>query len=358
MLLVIFGAGASYDSDPSRPASQPKPSLYAQRMPIPRSVPRADRPPLARELFGYRFRRLLDRYSPARVLADRLRPAENPGGPSIEAEFEQLQQEAIGRATVRRQLVAARYFLREAVERSCSEWMSDINGVTNYLRLVDVLEQLTGNEVCYVTFNWDTMLDRACLDSQGWDLNKLANYIVSDTTAIVKLHGSTNWVRPVTGVSCPWSGGHGDHAAEWIMTNWSDDWSPADSYDLGDCLSFVQGQPVPFPAIAIPTRNKSEGDFQVPSDHLVALKSMLPSVDRVLVIGWRGQEHHFWELWKTNRGKSNPNVLVVDENMSAAEEVARSIRALGALDHVTAAQSYGFTGLLKDSDTLGQFLVK
>ena len=84
MLLVILGAGASYDSVPSRPA--PNDAHY-------NDLP--NRPPLADQLFADRqyFGRVMTKYQECLDIAPRLRHLR--GGASIESVLQLYQSEAI-----------------------------------------------------------------------------------------------------------------------------------------------------------------------------------------------------------------------------------------------------------------------
>ena len=48
-------------------------------------------------------------------------------------------------------------------------------------------------------------------------------------------------------------------------------------------------------AIALPVETKNE--FEFPEAHLKKLRSVIPEVTRILIIGWRGTEEHFLKLW-------------------------------------------------------------
>src|SRR6266511_5311246 len=106
MLMVVFGAGASYDSAPSHP--------------LPRYHGEADpaghvRLPLADELFGERalFAPILERFPRALYVVPRLRHLQP--GETVERVMEALQVEAATDARRHRQLAAVRYYLQAAI---------------------------------------------------------------------------------------------------------------------------------------------------------------------------------------------------------------------------------------------------
>jgi hypothetical protein len=63
------------------------------------------------------------------------------------------------------------------------------------------------------------------------------------------------------------------------------------------------------PGLAIPTQSGKE--FACPSGHLKHFKEALPSVTKVLIIGWRGLEQHFIELLRSAFANKRPLFQVV-----------------------------------------------
>ncbi len=103
MLLVVFGAGTSYDSDPDhRPFDNPN-NLPAERLP----VLEHNRPPLANRLFDNRpqFLSAMDQFQECKPLIPRLRKS----GVAVEQELARLQAEAGAYPERHRQLAAIRY---------------------------------------------------------------------------------------------------------------------------------------------------------------------------------------------------------------------------------------------------------
>src|ERR1700737_2733041 len=145
--MVIFGAGASYDSAPDRP-----PATH---------VTYAHRPPLASTLFAPTYGDWVHRYPQSQGLMPRLRAA----SPSIEEELEKIREEAKTHPSLRRQLAAIRYYLQGVIQSTSINWYRATNGgLTNYVRLLQRVEawRSAHNErVCLVTFNYDTLLERA-----------------------------------------------------------------------------------------------------------------------------------------------------------------------------------------------------
>src|SRR6266540_3030507 len=147
MLMVIFGAGASYDSaaDPGRGET-------------------TWQPPLANDLFGRRdfFGKAIDDFEDVRALATRLGTL--PDGRGLEEELEALQEDAQTYAPLRRQMTALRFYLQRIIRVTAQKWSDSLYGVTTYVSLVNTIDRLwvhRGKSVCFVTFNYDLLLDGA-----------------------------------------------------------------------------------------------------------------------------------------------------------------------------------------------------
>ncbi len=106
------------------------------------------------------------------------------------------------------------------------------------------------------------------------------------------------------------------------------------------------------PALALPVVSKSE--FVCPQPHLERLKQMIPNVERILVIGWRGAEKHFLSLLKD--GLTKPvRILSVCGNSNDAADTNRRIREAGIQGTFFEATG-GFSDLVANDENL-QFIV-
>jgi len=150
-LLVIFGAGASYDSiDPT-------------------TVDITDaswRPPLASQLFDDRrnFNQALQNYPHFTGRLGDLRRKAAAGGLNVEHELELIRAQAASYPPARVELAAIQFYLRQVLAECTTRWHENATGVTNYVDLLSRIDRwrLERNErVMLVTFNYDTLLDRA-----------------------------------------------------------------------------------------------------------------------------------------------------------------------------------------------------
>jgi SIR2-like domain len=286
MLMVIFGAGASYDSCPTYPPGSSAAGYGGD--PLNKDY----RPPLANELFENRpmFADAIQKFPECQPIVPRLRSL---SGETLEAVLEDLQAKSIYYPRGVQQLAAVRYYLQFVIRECERGWRGVVKGVTNYKSLLNEIERgNTGKEqVCLVTFNYDTLLEDA-LSHFGLPIETIDDYTKKHPFyKLFKLHGSVNWARTVdtrTKAQNPehaWSVAYDliERAAE-IPIN--QEYVLTEAHPPGA----IRGIPV-FPAIAIPVEKKKS--FECPPGQLEELVALLPKVSQVLVIGWRASEAHF-----------------------------------------------------------------
>jgi hypothetical protein len=312
MLTVIFGAGASYDSNPSRQLNV---------------VPTAEayRPPLANDLFGDRvlFAESIARFERLHPIIPRLR---NIGRKTVESVLQELQNEANDDPERLRQLAAVRYYLHTMLWDCEARWRAEAKGISNYKSLLDqIRHRRKGREIiCLATFNYDTLLEDA-LPGLGLTLQAMSDYVAGHPHyRVVKLHGSINWAHPVEGAieyrnpGAAWQvvEAHIERIKELRIAN---TFVRVASHPCG-----VQDGVGLFPAIAIPLEAK--GSFECPQEHLKFLCEHLARTDRLLLIGWRATEAHFLDLL----GKHLPGrvrALIVAGNEAEAVNIGRRLES-------------------------------
>lgn len=285
MLMVIFGAGASYDSVPDAPA--PHPSTLQPERDIQYRLPVAIHLFLRRPIFDA----AIERYSQCVPIVQQLRTMQHGGG--FERELELLRAEADVYPRRHVQLHAIRYYLHEIIWTCTQGLLSDYKSVTNYASLLDrIAHWLATREheaVRFITFNYDTLLEKAFSDVTGRNLDTLASYVTSQDYRIYKPHGSISWVRDVAndGPTIRANPAQG-------LINLGDKLEPIeDAYHLN--TEQPGRQVLSYPALALPVETKSK--FEMKSSHLSLMKEDIAAVTKLLVVGWRATEAHFLELW-------------------------------------------------------------
>ncbi len=302
--MVVFGAGASYDSVPSRP-----PNRYTMEF----------RPPLSDELFADRplFVDAVSRFERCLPIVPLLRHIAD--GDSLEAVLGRLQAE-VGEYPERpKQLAAVRFYLHFVIWECERHWDDTAKGVTNYKSLLDQIRrwQKSGQETCLVTFNYDRLLEHV-LPSIGITVSNIDDYVGHAGFKVVKLHGSVDWAREVdspiddVGNRNTWQVGQEliDRAAEIKV---SDRFHMVTEHPIGKL-----GNRAAFPAIAIPLERKDT--FECPSAQLAVLTDFIPKVTKILVIGWKAMDQSFLSLLREHL---NGGVFVM--TVAGSEEGSRAV---------------------------------
>ncbi|MGA3061852.1 MAG: hypothetical protein ABSD90_01350 [Methylocystis sp.] len=315
MIMVIFGAGASFDAVPSRP-----PWAYPREM-------LDSRLPLATELFLdlELFTGWVANFPQCKPIIPYLRSI--PPGVTLEHVLENLQEEGKTDPERLRQIAAIRYYLQCVIWECENRWNSVAHGITNYVTLLDQLRRsrTTSDPVLLVTFNYDRMIE-STLSSVDISIRELPDYIRHDSFKLFKLHGSVHWAReienPVANIN--------------EMNNWNvanNLISIAPDINITDRFRIVDHHPtgkvgdIPlFPAIAIPVETKI--NFECPSSHLDCLRAFLGKVTKVLTVGWAAQEQHFLKLLREHLTEEI-HVKVVAGNIPDGEQALDRVRGAG-----------------------------
>jgi hypothetical protein len=342
MILVVLGAGASFDLDPTHP---PTPNQYETE----------PRMPLAKDLFADRaaFNECLEEYPAARTLIPYLR-----GQTDVEAQLQRLQAEADSDAQRVRQLAAIRYYLRDMIAVYQSACLQRASHITNHATLIDQLRRTTSDEIYLVTFNYDTLLENALTAQLDLKFDSFEGYIADSRFMVFKLHGSCNWARIVKTPLLQ----SGNVAAELIRRapelEVSDEFCFATKFPRGHFMrEFPEIRPGGsvvhhkrevglFPAIAIPVRDKDQ--FECPSAHTTRLRDVLPKVQGILTVGWRASESQFLKMLSEHLRQPVIRCVVVSGNYDGAQETITNLRSANTNIGFTSFHG-GFTRFVQES---------
>jgi hypothetical protein len=360
--MIVFGAGASHDSLAEYP---PISFQTFQQLAMPHYQNEPRRPPLAAQLFQHeRFSEFFTRYPECVGLFPQLDRAAKSTG--IEQRLAELVEESEGDSVVRAQLIALRFYIREVIASSVTKWRDITRGADNYAELLDRVDRWRRKtqpeqQVALVTFNYDVLLDEATSGLHYFrpPFKSMADYIGRDEYKLVKLHGSTDWLRLIPGVSHK----HGSYAdaIEFASRNQI---PPPSGADIVTCNEAApQGKrPVDMPAIAIPVQEKSPSSFELPREHMDVLVRCIDATTDLIVVGWRGMERHFLDLWHAKTppeyAPSGPphlkRVLIVDKG-EGTQAVESQLRTVGLMDAQMELLADGFSAFLM-GDRLETFL--
>jgi len=318
MLMVVFGAGASYDSVSKLPDYNRLASTY--------------RPPLASGLFSRRphFDAWISRYYACNAVINQLQSP--PNGSSVESELEKLWTEREKNPRRYRQLAAVQFYLHSMIWECTEKWEREVaRGVTNYKNLLDRIDswrRQTNEKVCLVTFNYDTMLENALVDLDI-KISDLSHYIANNDYKIIKPHGSVNWAHGVYGDIVKDLRRTSLEVANELIERRSELTITSDFQMLRQPLveqsAMWSSKSLLFPALAIPLEHKQ--DYECPTEHLEVLRTCIPEVTKMLLIGWRATETKFIELLKE---KLQKKIIMKVVNSSESSETSK--RLASALD--------------------------
>ncbi len=362
MLLVIFGAGASYDSVPHLPP--PVPTTGGQNNWTPINSPTVGRheefrPPLANQLFEDRpiFVEAMQLFGDCRPLVPLLRKR----GTAIEQELAKFQEQAKTFPERYRQLAAIRYYLHFALQECQRHWLALHRGITNYVTLLDAIERWRfefKEQVCFVTFNYDTMLEDAMSQVLRFSFRDLSSYISREDYRLIKLHGSVTWGREVDGIA----NAHG--LTPQSLIDRGADLQISGRYRITSrfLAPLEEDGTVVFPALSIPVENKDE--FSCPREHVEMLGATLRQVSKLIAVGWRATEADFLGMLNARLTglTGTPDLMVVSGDSEGAEETKRNLSRPPAAqfrdfifgDFIPIED--GFTGLIERMDRLDAFL--
>jgi hypothetical protein len=294
------------------------------------------------------------RYPRSRPLIALLRSAVHRGGAdSLEENLVQYRRRGARDLSIAGNVASFQFYLRDRLLASSQYVLNSPSmsgGATRYTLLVTELRQWAyayGWHVCFVSFNYDTLLDQACADVWGLDVFDLDSYVFRDEVcSLVKPHGSALWAYKLN-----------DH----MMKR-----EEADAYAINDPLpkgaQIVASRQHPYlgydgdynpslPALALPL--KDEKEFIWPRTHEAHMRrNVLPNVHRVATIGWRAAEKHFISL--LSEGATPDSAIVCTENEKACGAASVNLskaytrRAISSIKQI----SSGFESITQEGGLL------
>lgn len=339
MLMFVFGAGASYDSDPDRPTDEEPLDDFDFR------------PPLAAGLFAPNNRigkEAIAAFPRSAPLMMRLREATRQGE-DIEEVLEQIAVGSDVYPGTATQLLAFRAYLAQLMSQVPDEWADECQGLTNYVLTLEqadrwnqALHGSTEPVIC-VTFNYDSLLERAVRSVFGHRINHIDQYASHPLVHVFKPHGSVNWQRAATWDQPEnhWISKHGGLSKainEAASLDWSEDFRFQSNDEYQDRSTATK---VWLPALSIPVRNKAE--FTMPDGHMAPLCADLRKVTTVVAVGWRARERHFLRLLQDNLGGALVRLVAGAETDQSAQETVDNLWMTGRFTQFAVCGT-GFSG--------------
>jgi hypothetical protein len=302
-LLVVLGAGASYQCWP--PERGGTLSL-----------------PLANGLYSTDQTQdeLLNVYDLTGLAAKIRRKAQLAGKEfDIEAELAGIKERAekAGDFNVLKSLLKSRFYIQELVQKLSEETIRATNGHTLYVDFLNDLKDWidgnpSGRSVDIVTFNYDTLIDKAMstVYSHDWRVKNnespLSAYYLGQNLRIYKPHGSINWGRTITR----------NGLDSYVYSDFNQASNDFNTIEISDKFNFVDlvyrnGERKDYlPAIAIPFKGKSFDECPIPMRK--KMLDVVASAESILTIGWRGGDEHFLEELRKNTDARDVAVVSPD----------------------------------------------
>jgi hypothetical protein len=328
--MVIFGAGASYDSLARGPSGE-----YGSVW----------RPPLANELFDPRWGPYITLFPQAASLITDL---EKPGT-NVEGELEKFQNDTEQYARLRVPLTAIRYYLQSMLSSCQSRWGLETRHVTNYNPLLLQIDRWVKVEKVLVSFNYDTLLEEALDSTLGIRFDSMGDYVTGNYK-VIKPHGSINWWHSVDSPKFPSPTSIPEDRVPMVIAR-AQELKISPVFELSTpTRAILPGIPT-IPALALPVATKSE--YECPDDHQKVLAQSFQNVTKVLVIGWRATENRFLKSFAQGIGRNRPQFLVVSRNEESAVQVEQMIKDRLRENGASAEYShlpYGFSAAIKNHD--------
>jgi hypothetical protein len=233
-------------------------------------------------------------------------------------------------------------------------WSKVHMGVTNYGTLLDEIERWRSSvrkPICFVTFNYDRMLERAMeqsLQASRRPIETLADYISHDDYKVIKIHGSVDWAHAIEYPAV----GTVEHAIGYAGPSLK----LSTTYQKTTSASTLANGRVGFPALAIPVEKKNE--FSCPPEHLTALAEFIPKVTKIIAVGWRAMEQNFLDMLHNRlTGLQNDvDLMVVSGSDADANATVKNLRMNMRSPRKRSLIGTGFTGPINNIAWLEQFL--
>lgn len=342
-LMVIAGAGASFDSDLER-----VPERYTDgRWERIRDPYAAERIPLAKDLFGRRFASIRNRYPRVQSLAAAVMGA--LGKFTVEEFLGDYRESRAGDPIATAKLMAARYYISDLIKQQEERWYIDRSENNNWMafleyfraRGLDIDAQLT-----FTTTNYDRLIEFALGQVAGREFSHIAHYTRDNLTNVLKLHGSVDWML----VDTRWTRDPAENTTQWIIDNAADIEEPTHyAHENQEFDSHVRR----LPAIAIPVKKKTY--FTCPESVELRFRERLKRTTHLLVVGWRGEDPHIVEPLQ-QLTKSLQKIVLVGPNVSELAVLKQKMTLSNLGDDDVVVASMGFSDFVSRSEPLDALL--
>lgn len=296
-VLIVIGAGASFDSWPKHVA---RPHDYE-----------SGRLPLANTLFSPLPTQdsFLDKYD-LMGLASSLRLKAGVQGDKfdVEAELAKISDTANERtdSNTIQNLFKARFYLHGVISTLTQRTLAHTHSHTVYVDLLTKLKDWIDSSplsrfVDIVVFNYDDLIEKAMANVYNYDwFSKSRNtplnaYYSGKNLRLYKPHGSINWGREIL-----------KNENHFFYTDINQAFENFNEIEIMHSFQFISLEAFTglneknyIPAIAVPFKNKTNFE-ECPQMMQEKMLEAIKNADKIVTLGWKGTDKHFTDLLTTN----------------------------------------------------------
>jgi hypothetical protein len=343
--LFIFGAGASHDSLTELNKLGVKKEMELKKW----------QPPLTNEIFDRsRFEDVLNKHQEARYVDGEAARRIKTGYSLEDLLTDILKKKAPNYPEWYGYLMSFRLYLQELFREITQNYFDKRS---NYCGLLSEIQDHSNNCAWIVNFNYDLLLERQVFDVYG--MSDVDDY-VNGSIKVIKIHGACNWFRVLgrgqttdvdfkTGKDYLIQNaqkiflGEADPQTQTVLPrpiikNVTSDWEffePVEFWPFPDTVKYY------VPDIALPLHEKR--DFVCPNEHIQKLEKQLPTIDRVIIIGWKAADEFLLNTISSELKGRNVPVFVVSGKSSGG--IAKRVSDKYGLRCISLGQT--FTDFLK-----------
>ncbi|QQS44388.1 SIR2 family protein [Candidatus Roizmanbacteria bacterium] len=321
-VLVVIGAGASYDAWPKHVYN-----YNGQRLPLANEL----FAPLAIQNHYLQQYNLMGLAAKLRLLADSKKHDFD-----IEKELAEIFDTAKERNDPNdlQNLFKARFYIHSLILALTQETLKRTNGHTNYVTLLYKLkdwinEYPSDRFVDIVVFNYDSLIEHAMTNVYGYDWfhktsdQPLTAYYRGNNLRIYKPHGSINWGNEIHKSEKPYIYWNQEEVFQSFI-----DIKPLSSICVIDPANISRRiQKSYIPAIAIPYKNKQHFD-ECPNEMKEEMIEATLKANKLITIGWKGSDENYTSILKKNSHLTDIYVVSPNANTNLDEIFPSIIRPI------------------------------
>lgn len=246
------------------------------------------------------------------------------------------------------QIISLPYYLADLFKNISKSFYRPDN---NFSSLLQEIYGFYGKNACVVNFNYDLIFEKTIREI---DVTKNTDEYIRSGIKVIKIHGACNWIYP--GLVAEERFGHAQkyfsqYAKDWInyFSNNNDirvEDSPNWSYTKNNN---AESHFVYMPALALPVNKNTH---VCPESHIQVLKSVLPIINKILIIGWRAQDPRLIELLAEGLPTVNkiPTCIITkdEDKDNTLEKRVRKVYESVPQINIVNINSHGFTEALSE----------